>query len=93
MKIEKLIVSNGVVNEWNPNVCSMSGTLQWEHPENENIIYGTPDWENEDGLTPFDVADVNGDYNSITAIKLYGTDDEQYNQYKKVLVQIINTLI
>ena len=92
MNIEKLIVSNGPVNGWIPSVCSMSGALEWEHPENENIIYGTPDWENEDGLTPFDVSDVNGDYNSITVIKLYGTLEEQYIQYKEALEHIINTL-
>ena len=93
MNIEKLIVSNGSVNGWIPNICSMSGTLQWAHSNNENVIYGTPDWENEEGYTPFDISDVNGNYNDITKIKLDGTLEEQYNQYKKVLVQIINTLI
>jgi len=90
MNIEKLILSNGVVNGWVPNICSMSGALSWENPQNENVIYGTPNWENKEGWTPFEVSNMNGDYNSITKIKLGGTLKEQYNQYKEMLVQIIS---
>ena len=93
MKIEKLILSNGPVNGWYPSICNMSGTLQWEHTDNENVIFGSPDWENDAGITPFAVCDVNGDYNDITSIELDGTLEEKYNQYKDVLAQIINTLI
>ena len=93
MKIEELIVSNGPVYGWNPSIESMSGALGWEHSDNENVIYASPDWENDSGITPFAVCDVNSDYNDITSIELDGTLEEQYNQYKEVLVQIINTLI
>jgi hypothetical protein len=92
MKIEELIVSNGPVYGWNPSIESMSGALGWEHSDNENVIYASPNWENDENLTPFAVCDVNGDYNDITNITLDGTLEEQYNDYKEVLIQIINTL-
>jgi hypothetical protein len=71
---------------------SMSGTLEW-NDKNGNIIYATPNWS-EDGIVPFDFADENGNYDTLSQLytKNYPTKFEQLIVYFNTLLELTNNL-
>jgi len=80
------------INGFTPYLDNMSGTLEW-NDKNGNIIYATPNWS-EDGIVPFDFADENGNYDTLSQLytKNYPTKFEQLIVYFNTLLELTNNL-
>ncbi|MCW8966680.1 MAG: hypothetical protein OQK82_08360 [Candidatus Pacearchaeota archaeon] len=58
---DKDFVGMVLENGWSCDMQPMTGSLEWTHPDYEDLsIYATPDY-NEDGVVPFDYS-IDGDY-------------------------------
>mgnify|MGYP001109186540 CR=1 FL=1 len=64
------------IGDWGVSECSMSGTIEWNHPSKNTTILATPNWE-EDGLVPIDMTNENGEYEKITDVVLSGSLSQQ----------------
>ena len=71
--------------------CSMSGTIEWNHPSKNTTILATPNWE-EDGLVPIDMTNENGEYEKIIDVVLSGSLSQQLNQYETIVESVLVNL-
>jgi hypothetical protein len=76
------------INGFTGHYDTMSGTLEW-NDKNGNIIYATPNWY-DDGITPFDFADEDGNYETISKLFTmnYPTKFEQLITYFSTLLEL-----
>lgn len=76
------------INGFTPYLDNLSGTLEWNDKDG-NIIYATPNWH-EDGITPFDFADSDGNYEHISKLYTlnYPTKFEQLITYFSTLLEL-----
>ena len=74
------------------SMCDMTGSVAWirdgYEEDDDSTIYGTPNWENDEGITPFD--NIDGVHHDD--IKLYGSKMEQLIQYNNTLIKIIKKI-
>jgi hypothetical protein len=75
------------IGDWGVSECSMSGTIEWNHPSKNTTILATPNWE-EDGLVPIDMTNENGEYEKITDVVLSGSLSQQLNQYETIVESV-----
>jgi hypothetical protein len=78
------------IGDWGVSECSMSGTIEWNHPSKNTTILATPNWE-EDGLVPIDMTNENGEYEKITDV-LSGSLSQQLNQYETIVESVLVNL-
>lgn len=84
-----------VFGTWTAHVEDMSGSLGWTNPYNPDVtIYATPNWENEDGKTPFELAYTDGSYKTVLVLNLDKSKsvDSQRTMYIDTLKLVIKTL-
>jgi hypothetical protein len=79
------------IGDWGVSECSMSGTIEWNHPSKNTTILATPNWE-EDGLVPIDMTNENGEYEKITDVVLSGSLSQQLNQYETIVESVLVNL-
>ena len=77
--------------DWGVSECSMSGTIEWNHPSKNTTILATPNWE-EDGLVPIDMTNENGEYEKIIDVVLSGSLSQQLNQYETIVESVLVNL-
>lgn len=84
----KEIIQNGIINGWTPTEDSMSGAIEFTHPDRESVLFATPNWD-EEGKVPIAVVDDEGDYWEISfPLELEGSIENQLNQYIKFITEI-----
>jgi len=88
-KLEELILGQESVMGWDVYPDTNIGTIRWENIDSEISILATPYWENEDSMTPFDITDEDGNYQSVMNQKLIGTNEERLAQYITTLKEVI----
>ena len=79
------------IGDWGVSECSMSGTIEWNHPSKNTTILATPNWE-EDGLVPIDMTNENGEYEKITDVVLSGSLSQQLNQYETIVESVLSNI-
>ena len=79
------------IGDWGVSECSMSGTIEWNHPSKNTTILATPKWE-EDGLVPIDMTNENGEYEKIIDVVLSGSLSQQLNQYETIVESVLVNL-
>jgi hypothetical protein len=79
------------IGDWGVSECSMSGTIEWNHPSKNTTILATPNWE-EDGLVPIDMTNENGEYEKIIDVVLSGSLSQQLNQYETIVESVLVNL-
>jgi len=79
------------IGDWGVSECSMSGTIEWNHPSKNTTILATPNWE-EDGLVPIDMTNENGEYEKIIDVVLSGSLSQQLNQYETIVESVLVSL-
>jgi hypothetical protein len=86
------IIQNGQINGWTPTENSMSGAIEFSHPERELVLFATPNWD-EDGKVPFAIADEDGEYDEISfPLELEGSIENQLQQYIEIITNITEKL-
>ena len=79
------------IGDWGVSECSMSGTIEWNHPSKNTTILATPNWE-EDGLVPIDMTNENGEYEKIIDVVLSGSLSQQLNQYETIVESVLSNI-
>jgi len=79
------------IGDWGVSECSMSGTIEWNHPSKNTTILATPNWE-EEGLVPIDMTNENGEYEKIIDVVLSGSLSQQLNQYETIVESVLVNL-
>jgi len=79
------------IGDWGVSECSMSGTIEWNHPSKNTTILATTNWE-EDGLVPIDMTNENGEYEKIIDVVLSGSLSQQLNQYETIVESVLVNL-
>ena len=79
------------IGDWGVSECSMSGTIEWNHPSKNTTILATPNWE-EDGLVPIDMTNETGEYEKIIDVVLSGSLSQQLNQYETIVESVLVNL-
>ena len=79
------------IGDWGVSECSMSWTIEWNHPSKNTTILATPNWE-EDGLVPIDMTNENGEYEKIIDVVLSGSLSQQLNQYETIVESVLVNL-
>jgi len=79
---------------WKADLDTMSGSLGWFNPNTEMIIYATPNWNEEQGKTPFELSYPDGMYVKKLVLDLSkdNTVDQQRSFYMAVLKSVIESL-
>jgi len=79
---------------WKADLDSMSGSLGWFKNGSDMIIYATPNWDDEDGKTPFELSYDDGRYTRKRVLKLSKKNsvDEQRSSYLAVLKSVIESI-
>lgn len=76
---------------WKADVDSMSGSLGWFNPSTEMIIYATPNWNEEQGKTPFELSYPDGMY--VQKLVLNLSKDNSVDQQKTFYLAVLKTVI
>jgi hypothetical protein len=76
---------------WKADLDTMSGSLGWFNPKTDAIIYATPNWENEDGKTPFEVTYPDGRYEIKLVLHL--SKDNSIDQQRAFYIAVLKTVI
>ena len=79
---EDVIKEKSMVLGYSPYIDQMSGALEWFKKDQEEIIYATPSWNDDFGITPFD--NENGEHFltlDLTAKKYHGNFKMQLDKY------------
>ena len=80
------------IGDWGVSECSMSGTIEWNHPSKNTTILATPNWT-EDGIVPIDMSSDDGmNYENIIEVVLSGSIKEQMNQYETIVESVLVNL-
>lgn len=75
---------------WKADLDGMSGSLGWFNPNTEITIYATPNWENEEGQTPFAVCT---DDDQILKLVLHLDKNNTVDQQRAFYIAILKTVI
>ena len=84
------------IGDWKCEIEGMSGCLLWSNPKSELVIYGTPNWEDTMGQTPFEYTDKDGDYQRamvLNYVDMKGDVEAQKLYYLKTLSFILPNLV
>jgi hypothetical protein len=76
---------------WKADVDTMSGSLGWFNPSTEMIIYATPNWNEEQGKTPFELSYPDGMY--VQKLILNLSKDNSVDQQRAFYLAVLKTVI
>jgi hypothetical protein len=72
---------------------SMSGTIEWYNENYDEVVYATPNWE-EDGSCPIAISNTEGDYNHVGSISLVGLNmEQQIEKYRNIVEEVISGIV
>ncbi len=92
---KKVIKKHRLINEkdvdglkfmgWTSDYDAMAGSIIWSNEKTEILIFGTPNWENENGETPFEVGyNQYGDYYPVLRL----TSNERHTVKKQIEIYL-----
>lgn len=81
------------IGEWKCAYIPEMGSLCWEHPEMDLVVFATPSYITEDE-TPVEIQYEDGNYEELnTYIHKYGSINEKNHYVRESLGRLFETLI
>jgi hypothetical protein len=82
------------INGFSPSMDDRSGTIEWYNENYDEVVYATPNWE-EEGHFPIAYSNIEtGDYTHVGTISLIGLSmEQQIEKYRNIVEEVISGIV